>query len=67
MSGPIKHAAAITLKNVLKRNWGGEDQSKLSEADRSTVKAHIVDLMLVLPDSLQKQLSEGIACIGMCA
>ena len=28
------------------------------------MKAHIVDLMLVLPESLQKQLSEAIACIG---
>ncbi len=60
----MKHAASITLKNVLKRNWGAEDQSRICAEDRASVKAVIVELMLVLPESLQKQLSEGIACVG---
>lgn len=38
----IRTAAAITLKNVVKRCW--EQNDKLSEDDRATVKKHIVEV-----------------------
>lgn len=38
----IRTAAAITLKNVVKRCWDQTD--KLSEDDRSAVKTHIVEV-----------------------
>ena len=39
----IRTAAAITLKNVVKRCW--EQNDKLSEDDRATVKKHIVEVI----------------------
>lgn len=58
----IRTAAAITFKNVVKRCW--ESDEKISEADRTQVKAHIVKLMLNTPENIQRQLSEAIAIIG---
>ena len=40
----IRTAAAITLKNVVKRCW--EQSDKLSEDDRATVKKHIVEVVI---------------------
>lgn len=42
----IRTAAAITLKNVVKRCW--EQNDKLSEDDRATVKKHIVEVITPL-------------------
>ena len=60
----MKHAAAIAFKNFIKRNWNTEVSSAIGEADRALVKSTIIELMLVLPESLQRQLSEAIAAIG---
>ena len=63
--GPIKHAAAITFKILIRAGWEREAGSiHLAEEDRTAIKALVLDLMLVLPDSLQKQITEAIACIG---
>ena len=43
----VRTAAAITLKNVVKRCWDQTD--KLSEDDRSAVKTHIVEVNQVFP------------------
>lgn len=62
----IRQAAAITLKNFVKRNWRiveGEP-SKISDADRQFVKSQIVELMLTSPEAVQRQLAEAVCLIG---
>ncbi|XP_072017606.1 exportin-2-like [Amphiura filiformis] len=62
----IRISAAITFKNFIKRNWRVvEDQAnKICEPDRNTIKDQIVDLMLSMPENLQRQLSDAISIIG---
>ncbi|XP_039257797.1 exportin-2-like [Styela clava] len=62
----IPLASAVTFKNFVKRNWRKipDEPSKISEADRNTIKQHVVDLMLRSPEQYQKQLSEAISIIG---
>lgn len=36
------------------------EPNKISDADRTTVKTYIVDLMLSMPSNLQRQLSEAV-------
>ena len=59
----IRQQAAITLKNYLRRLWPAEP-SRITDAERTALKAQIVDAMVGLPAAMQRQLSEGIAIIG---
>uniref|UniRef100_A0A8C9SDI2 Exportin-2 n=1 Tax=Scleropages formosus TaxID=113540 RepID=A0A8C9SDI2_SCLFO len=62
----IRVCAAVTFKNYIKRNWRivEDEPNKISEADRSAIKANIVNLMLSSPEQIQKQLSDAISIIG---
>uniref|UniRef100_A0A8C5AWA8 Exportin-2 n=1 Tax=Gadus morhua TaxID=8049 RepID=A0A8C5AWA8_GADMO len=62
----IRVCAAVTFKNYIKRNWRivEDEQNKISDPDRTTVKANIVNLMLRSPEQIQKQLSDAISIIG---
>uniref|UniRef100_A0A8C6PI64 Exportin-2 n=1 Tax=Nothobranchius furzeri TaxID=105023 RepID=A0A8C6PI64_NOTFU len=62
----IRVCAAVTFKNYIKRNWRivEDEPNKISEADRTAIKANIVNLMLSSPEQIQKQLSDAISIIG---
>uniref|UniRef100_A0A671U2Y1 Exportin-2 n=1 Tax=Sparus aurata TaxID=8175 RepID=A0A671U2Y1_SPAAU len=61
----IRVCAAVTFKNYIKRNWRIEDEpNKVSDPDRTAIKANIVNLMLSSPEQIQKQLSDAISIIG---
>nr|XP_061813737.1 exportin-2-like isoform X2 [Nerophis lumbriciformis] len=62
----IRVCAAVTFKNYIKRNWRivEDEPNKISEHDRTSVKANIVNLMLSSPEQIQKQLSDAISIIG---
>jgi len=49
-----------------KYNYQDEDtlQNKIHEEDRALIKDQIVSVMLNAPESVQKQLSDGISLIG---
>uniref|UniRef100_A0A673YJU4 Exportin-2 n=1 Tax=Salmo trutta TaxID=8032 RepID=A0A673YJU4_SALTR len=62
----IRVCAAVTFKNYIKRNWRiiEDEPNKISDPDRTTIKANIVNLMLSSPEQIQKQLSDAISIIG---
>lgn len=69
----IRVAAAIAFKNLVKRNWGSQEDSgeegdsgpsKIHNCDREAIKREIVDLMLKSPEAIQRQLSDAISVIG---
>ncbi|KAG9332670.1 hypothetical protein JZ751_014768 [Albula glossodonta] len=62
----IRVCAAVTFKNYIKRNWRivEDEPNKISEPDRTAIKANIVNLMLSSPEQIQKQLSDAISIIG---
>ncbi|XP_045624076.1 exportin-2 isoform X1 [Procambarus clarkii] len=62
----IKVAAAINLKNLVKRNWIVDEDgtNRISTNDRTVIKREIVDLMLRSSEGVQRQLSEAISIIG---
>uniref|UniRef100_A0A4W4EA56 Exportin-2 n=1 Tax=Electrophorus electricus TaxID=8005 RepID=A0A4W4EA56_ELEEL len=62
----IRVCAAVTFKNYIKRNWRivEDEPNKISDPDRTAVKANIVNLMLTSPEQIQKQLSDAISIIG---
>uniref|UniRef100_A0A3Q1HS01 Exportin-2 n=1 Tax=Anabas testudineus TaxID=64144 RepID=A0A3Q1HS01_ANATE len=62
----IRVCAAVTFKNYIKRNWRivEDEPNKISDADRTAIKANIVNLMLSSPEQIQKQLSDAISIIG---
>lgn len=62
----IRQQCAVTFKNYIKRNWEADDGGfgKICEADRTTIKNTIVDMMVRVPERIQAQLSEAIAIIG---
>lgn len=62
---PVRLSAAITFKNYLKHHWDSDTGNQdISEHDRVEIKSQIIDLMLRLPENLQKQVSDGISIIG---
>ncbi|XP_071836903.1 exportin-2-like isoform X2 [Apostichopus japonicus] len=66
MDMTVRQAAAITFKNFVKRSWRiieGEP-TKICEEDRGLIKKQIIDLMLSVPEQLQRQLSDAIGFIG---
>uniref|UniRef100_G3N7I0 Exportin-2 n=1 Tax=Gasterosteus aculeatus aculeatus TaxID=481459 RepID=G3N7I0_GASAC len=62
----IRVCAAVTFKNYIKRNWRivEDEPNKVSDQDRTAIKANIVNLMLSSPEQIQKQLSDAISIIG---
>eukprot|EP01134_Creolimax_fragrantissima_P002887 CFRG2887T1 len=61
----VRVAAAVTFKNFVKTKWEIDGTvNHITDADRKTIKHHIVDLMLNMPSQLQAQLSEGVSLIG---
>uniref|UniRef100_A0A3Q3XSD6 Importin N-terminal domain-containing protein n=1 Tax=Mola mola TaxID=94237 RepID=A0A3Q3XSD6_MOLML len=62
----IRVCAAVTFKNYIKRNWRivEDEPNKVSDLDRTAIKANIVHLMLSSPEQIQKQLSDAISIIG---
>jgi len=66
MPQPIKLAAAIQLKNLIKRHWRVEEGEKdnICVNDRQVIKAQVVDMMLASSKGVQAQLSEAIHLIG---
>ncbi|BES95153.1 CAS/CSE protein, C-terminus [Nesidiocoris tenuis] len=62
----IKVAGAVTFKNYVKRNWPLTDDGvdKIHPEDREQIKELIVNIMLVSPPAVQKQLSDAINIIG---
>ncbi|TRY97477.1 hypothetical protein DNTS_008211 [Danionella cerebrum] len=62
----IRVCSAVTFKNYIKRNWRivEDEPNKISDSDRTAIKANIVNLMLTSPEQIQKQLSDAISIIG---
>ncbi|KAK7073145.1 hypothetical protein SK128_011362 [Halocaridina rubra] len=62
----VKLAAAINLKNLVKKSWIVDEDgtNKISPNDRVIIKREIVDLMLRSSEGIQRQLSETISIIG---
>ncbi|KAI2659250.1 Exportin-2 [Labeo rohita] len=62
----IRVCSAVTFKNYIKRNWRivEDEPNKISDPDRTAIKANIVNLMLTSPEQIQKQLSDAISIIG---
>eukprot|EP00934_Nitzschia_sp_Nitz4_P009244 Nitzschia sp. Nitz4//scaffold21_size171442//24428//27509//NITZ4_002145-RA/size171442-processed-gene-0.41-mRNA-1//-1//CDS//3329542363//9234//frame0 len=69
-SPPVRQAAAVHFKNMVKNGW---DESKdaedrkgvvISPADRNTIKENLVELMCTVPPIIQSQISESISLIA---
>jgi len=60
----MRVSAAVTFKNFVKRNWRVVDVDKISAEDRLKIKTMIVDLMISMPEQIQRQLSDSISIIG---
>uniref|UniRef100_A0A3B3Z2F0 Exportin-2 n=1 Tax=Poecilia mexicana TaxID=48701 RepID=A0A3B3Z2F0_9TELE len=55
----------IPIKTCSSQHFFVEDEpNKISDADRTAIKANIVNLMLSSPEQIQKQLSDAISIIG---
>ena len=61
-----RQAASITFKNFVLSHWDDDPSptSLLPPVDRSTIKTHLVSLMLSAPPSIQGQLSQVLAIIS---
>lgn len=65
----VRQAAAVRFKNVIAKGWDtdredGTDGIVVLPADRTTLKAHLVQLMCTTPARIQAQLSESISLIA---
>ncbi|KAJ1519390.1 hypothetical protein ONE63_004682 [Megalurothrips usitatus] len=62
----IRIACAVTFKNYIKRNWHFDEDSKdrISPNDRMAIKENIVNIMVMSPEAIQKQLSDAVSIIG---
>ncbi len=56
--------AAVAFKNTVRRQWPPDSEAPIEEADRITIKTHIMDTMLAAAEPVQRQLSEAIATIA---
>lgn len=62
---PVRLAAALFFKNLLRRRWINEDGEYLMHSDDiQYVKAEILNIMVKLPNNLQVQLGESISIIA---
>eukprot|EP01113_Clastostelium_recurvatum_P047361 TRINITY_DN8430_c0_g1_i3.p1 TRINITY_DN8430_c0_g1~~TRINITY_DN8430_c0_g1_i3.p1 ORF type:complete len:991 (+),score=218.41 TRINITY_DN8430_c0_g1_i3:45-2975(+) len=60
---PIAQAAAVAFKNFIKANWS-EETGPISEQTREQVRTILVDLMLQVRPTIQKQLSATLTIIS---
>jgi exportin-2 (importin alpha re-exporter) len=68
-SEPIRQAAAIHFKNIVKKGWDtereeGNDGIVISNQDRAVIKENLVQLMCEVPPSIQAQCAEAISLIA---
>lgn len=62
---PVRLAAALFFKNLIRRRWVNEDGEYLLHGDDvHYVKAEILNTMVKLPNNLQVQLGESISIIA---
>lgn len=72
---PVRQAAAVHFKNMVKGGWGGppspdggDDSTSfkfiIPDTDRELIKNNLVSLMCTVPPALQSQCSESIALIA---
>ncbi|TNM88922.1 hypothetical protein fugu_005176 [Takifugu bimaculatus] len=59
----IRVCAAVTFKNYIKRNWRivEDEPNKVSDPDRTAIKANIINLMLTSPEQIQKQVQPHLS------
>jgi len=64
----VRQAGGVLFKNFVKRGWVLEDAQEhgivIDEAERVTIKTHLVELMCTTPPLIQVQLSESISLIA---
>lgn len=65
----VRQAAAVHFKNTMKKGWDvhreeGNEGIVITEADRNTIKSHLVQLMCTVPPQIQALLSESISLIA---
>jgi len=65
----VRQAGAIHFKNIIKKGWDvnreeGNEGIVISDADRKTIKDHVVQLMCTVPPKIQAQISEAINLIA---
>lgn len=62
---PVRLAAALFFKNLLRRRWVNEDGEYIAHNDDvQYIKAEILNIMVKLPNNLQVQLGESISIIA---
>ena len=70
VDGPVRQAAAVHFKNMIKKGWNPDDEEECSKsyvvpaADRDLIKNNLVELMCKVPPQIQAQCSESIALIA---
>ncbi|KAK0395016.1 hypothetical protein QR680_001065 [Steinernema hermaphroditum] len=60
----IRLAAVVALKNYVKRNWGGDGDATINDAERLQIREESLRLMFLLAGNLRKQLSSTVCEIG---
>eukprot|EP01012_Entosiphon_sulcatum_P005405 TRINITY_DN1239_c0_g1_i1.p1 TRINITY_DN1239_c0_g1~~TRINITY_DN1239_c0_g1_i1.p1 ORF type:complete len:965 (-),score=254.06 TRINITY_DN1239_c0_g1_i1:306-3176(-) len=64
---PVRVAAAVHFKNLVREHWDEREDDHLSDADKAGIKAAVVDVMLnVRIRAVQETLSDAIARICSC-
>ena len=65
ISPPLRQAASVNFKNAIKKGLDPQNEDiSIPNADRQTIKDHLVQLMCTVPSQIQAQLSESIALIA---
>merc|ERR1719253_1135373 len=61
----VQQAGAIYLKNYVRRNWDiAADQGGVAASDRTTIKTHLLTMMLASARPVQVQLSAAVALVA---
>ena len=66
---PVRQAAAVHFKNIIKKGWdteseNGTDGIVITDSDRLLIKSHLVQLMCTMPPQIQAQCSEAVSIIA---
>lgn len=62
---PVRLAAALFLKNLIRRRWVNEDGEYVTHSDDvQYIKSEILNIMVKLPNNLQVQVGESISIIA---
>ncbi|KNE72634.1 hypothetical protein AMAG_16397 [Allomyces macrogynus ATCC 38327] len=64
MDQNVRFAGAVYFKNFVKRHWVVDEVNKIADADRATIKAAIVDVMIAAPPRLQLQISDAVTIMA---